>query len=63
MRALSAVLAPLVAARSLGPTILGLLDLVRRPRLIERLLKLVERVGADRSSLSANHYKAKRPIE
>lgn len=40
-----------------------LFDLVGRPRLGEKLLKLVEIVGADRTTLAAQHHKSHGSIE
>jgi hypothetical protein len=43
--------------------VLCFLDFVRRPWLRETLLQLVERVGADRAPLAAQHDESYRPVQ
>src|SRR5688572_18376171 len=38
-------------------------ELVGRPRPLQNLLQLVERIGANGATLSANHQEPKRPVE
>ena len=42
---------------------LGVVYLVRRPRPAQKLVKLFQRIGPQRSALPPNHYKTKRAVE
>ena len=46
-----------------SPIIARLLDFVGRPRLRQKLLKLLEIIGADRTALTTEHDESHRPIE